>query len=413
MKPLPIYRIGKPGDGKPRPPPGAGKDLSGLTFMEEEWDYYNEEERRAFLDPLSIEYEQTTTLKDIFDNESKLILYYWDQEGDTEFPLKPPQDENIQRLALDTFLNQWKYKTDPIHDHYRNKELRRIVTALKEPTLTRANYGKMLVRAIFDWKCFPPFYPKHTLHSDWFEKIDYLRKNKWEKTNEATEDATEDATEAATKEAATKDAKISKLTEVVKLVTAVVHMVWLIISRSKHAGFIMTVVDEIYLTEQLCNLLLGLLYILPDNVKKDDKKRYQWETLKVAMTDVAFSDSEFGALPDNIKHLVLNETDIEHTVSFIETMMRNCVGLNPMLLYLQFDYLKDRNTGTPNEEFVFDSWPDPLSYTTKTAIPPCRKFPLEIVESAEQLAYEKMHFFRLHALHDDLVNVAETLSPGS
>jgi hypothetical protein len=353
-------------------------------------------------DPLSINSIKTTTLEDILKNESDLIQYYREREEDTEFPSPPPpQDENIQRLAPNTFLNQWKYeRKDPIDDHNRNTELRRIVTALKEPTLTRANYGKMLVRAIFDWNCFPPFYPKHTLHSDWFGKIDYLRENKWEKTNEATEDAT-------------KDAKISKSTEVVKLVTAVVHMVWLIRSRSERAGFIMTVVDEIYLTEQLCNLLLGLLYILPDNVQKDYKKRYQWGTLKDAMKDVAFSDSEFGLLPDNIKHLVLNETDIGHTVSFIETMMRNCVGLNPMLLYLQVDYLKDRNTDTPNKKFVFDSWPDPLSYTRKTAIPLCRKFPLEIVESAKPLVYEKTHVSRLHALHTHLVNFETELKKKS
>jgi hypothetical protein len=244
----------------------------------------------------------------------------------------------------------------------------------------------MLVRAIFDWKCFPPFYPKHTLHSDWFGKIDYLRENKWEKTNEATEGS-----------------KISKSIEVVKLVTAVVHMVWLIISRSERAGFIMTVVDEIYLTEQLCNLLLGLLYILPDNVQKDYKKRYQWGTLKDAMNDVAFRDNEFTSLPGDIQGFVLYETEFGHTVSFIETMMRNCVGLNPKLLYLQVDYLKDRNQNNPNEQFVFDSWPDPLSYTRETAIPLCREFPLEIVESAKPLAYNGTKFTRLHDLHSDLV----------
>lgn len=227
----------------------------------------------------------------------------------------------------------------------------------------RADYGNMLVDAVFKWKCFPPLYPRHTLHYNWFVSIDALRNNIW-----TFEEYTYDE----------EDVKISKSIEINTLVDAMMSMLKGLRERVRtNKGEKMTIVDEIYLTEQLCNVLFGLLYI----VKKESLtkgKWYEWgfdgyaNGIRDDVEAYEFTSPDVELLPKDVKNSVLTHTKWTVGRKAIQEMMTHCIGMDFNLPYLRFKELRENNT------FV-TLWPKPEDESISKKLE-ARPFPLALEE---------------------------------
>lgn len=207
----------------------------------------------------------------------------------------------------------------------------------------RADYGNMLVDSVFKWKCFPPFYPRHTLHYHWFVSIDNLRNNTWKYQSDSSSSDDEEI-------------RISTSIEIKTLLDAVMGMLEglrkRVHSNQEHK---MTIVDEIYLTEQLCNALFGILYIVSKK-KLTDGKWYEWgfttaSGLKDDVEAFEFDEKMMLSVPDNLKNNVLSSKTWETGKRTIEQMITHCKGMDFNLPYLRCKELR-RN------KFAM-SWPKP------------------------------------------------------
>lgn len=227
----------------------------------------------------------------------------------------------------------------------------------------RADYGNMLVDAVFKWKCFPPLYPRHTLHYNWFKDIDALRENFWKFEGDLKDE---------------EDVTISKSIEINTLLDAMMSMLKGLrdrVSRNEYEK--MTIVDEIYLTEQLCNALFGLLYI----VKKESLtqgKWYEWgfdgyaSGIRDDVEAYEFNSSAVELLPEDVRDSVLSSKKWNVHRKAIEDMMTHCIGMDFNLPYLRFKELRENNT-------FATLWPKPEDESISKKLE-ARQFPLALEE---------------------------------
>jgi hypothetical protein len=234
-----------------------------------------------------------------------------------------------------------------------------------------ANYAAILVKAMYTWKCIPPLYPRHTIYTEWFEYIINLE-NVWD-------DPPLDGDEDAEEEHRLK-VKVEKSLEIKKVLVRTMYMVNVL----KHLvnlrpNKIMTIWDEIYLTEQLCNVLYGLRFIC-DSRGLRDGKWIDWKTFSLQLSEFIITEDDANAwqslhpytnpLGDN-NFRVLDSGFLSNALAMISIMMATCRGVDVRLPYLRVNQLMSSSE--------YYSWPEPTSDISQSL--QARKFPMATSEA--------------------------------
>jgi hypothetical protein len=223
----------------------------------------------------------------------------------------------------------------------------------------KANYGELVVRSLLQWQCLPPVYPRHTIHEQWFTGIDWLRNNLWMAPNGP------DALDSGLFD---RNRLISKGMELRKVFESFESMMTTIRMRveshkpselgngddgEKH----MDIVDEIYLTEQLCNFFYGVRYI----VDNDRLSKGEWASWSGDLDDLVRAcafvprSPDYYKNPSDIRIYVLYPDLIDNVWKLVDWMMDSCIGLDFRLPYLRVNELRLRYT--PRETI----WPRPYA----------------------------------------------------
>jgi hypothetical protein len=290
------------------------------------------------------------------------FLEAWNEDAKSD--LLDSKDMKEMKDAFETFMN-----LDARFGGYRMSEELPTSVWISDPLMltdqvtmpvsscfAKADYGALVVRSLLHWKCIPPIYPRHTMHEDWFAKIDILEQTLWSKPT---------GPDALDVSLFNRNRSISKGMELRKLFESFESMVWTIRIRvgshnssdldngfngEKH----MDIVDEIYLTEQLCNFFYGVRYI----VDKDRLRNGHWvsiEHLNDIVRACAFvpRSEEYYENPNDIRIYVLYPDLIDRVWKTVDSMMDFCIGLDFRLPYLRVNELRERYKAREA------SWPRP------------------------------------------------------
>lgn len=252
-----------------------------------------------------------------------------------------------------------------------------IVEPVKDCFL-RAQYGELLVRSLLEWRCFPPMYPRHTIHEQWFEQIDRLDNEVW--TPQEGGIYAYEVIEA--------NQRISKSIELRKVFEAFETMVRTIEVRvSRHenslAGKLMDIVDEIYLTEQLCNVLYGTRYLL-DKEALAAGEWISWDYLNTLWNSVSFtprSDTYWHELTGKVRTHILYPNLVARVSAKIKVMMDFCIGIDFRLPYMRITELRDKYRTRQ------EMWPTLLA--TELRLTP-RPFPKKIKASSPNESHDDL-----------------------
>lgn len=261
--------------------------------------------------------------------------------------------EVVQQLSAEHTTSVW-------NDNVRLKPSSTRVMPTKE-CFRAADYGQELFDAIVTKKCFPPFYPRHTLYGNWLHRIRRMRNDRWITTERNRDHDT--------------NVRISKSIELKKLFVSVDVMLGGIQKKinqrhpSDHEKIKNTsIVDEIYLTEQLCNLLYGMRYIL-DHRALMQGKWITWENADPTIPNTLKRKLKFHAwdvksdkLPENVKQHVLSTLDAKNMGDMLHNMMQHCVGIDFRLPYLRVNELSKRDK--------VELWPSPTDTTMSYGLKP-------------------------------------------
>ena len=108
----------------------------------------------------------------------------------------------------------------------------------------------------------------------------------------------------------------------------------------------MDIVDEIYITEQLCNFFYGVRYI----VDKDRLSNGHWVSWSEHLNDIVRAcafvprSKDYYENPNDIRIYVLYPDLIDRVWKTVDSMMDFCIGLDFRLPYLRVNELRERYT---------------------------------------------------------------------
>jgi hypothetical protein len=251
------------------------------------------------------------------------------------------------------------------------------VSVPEQACFARADYGGLIVKSLLKWRCLPPIYARHTLKASWFEAMDQLDARLWTKPARPPpgmyfEDFNTNYEISVGMELRKLFESVESMIKTVKArvdthVTSDLNSLELVDTR------FMDVVDEIYMTEQLCNFFYGIRYL----IDKERLKKGEWASWSNDLVEsvnaysfVARSE-EYYKLPNDVRTYVLYPELISSVWDMVTTLMKTCVAVDFRLPYLR---IKELRSSYNQRE---DVWPGPGAGSVSDRLMP-REFPEEI-----------------------------------
>jgi hypothetical protein len=331
---------------------------------------------------------------------TETLLQRWSKVAAANSPQRDQEMDEFKKLYAHVrrvnnrfggFEQKMIQGTDPIEyevsNEWNNDSKLKISVVLK-PTLNsfiNADYGGLIEEMIINRAdraaqrgIIPALHPRHTLKKAFVDRInaawDSSAAVSWKRPKASRLSNGEPVVETPDQLALRR--RVQQSRELKALVQAASSVLVAIAYRyNSYRDFsdgdeerYLTIVDEIHITEQLCNLMYGIrLILLPDRVHDGEwdrwtsKKRRAYgvtgrRELKAMFIEASFNDEELGQLSDPDQVAVMDFVYAVEASAMISTLIKEAMGVDFRLPYMRIVDLRRPDEGGQNMAL---KWPAP------------------------------------------------------